>query len=143
MHSFKQEWVLLHDNIEKYERFSLLIKLVAIVVYVFSLIYSLTGWIAMIAVAMLWLQDGIWKTFQKRLEARILFIEKQIAAGADDDSENNREVEAFQFYSQWEDKRQGVVGLVKEYISSSLKPTVAYPYILLLFLIPSIQHYAG
>ena len=142
MHSFKQEWVILHGNIEKYERFSLLIKLVAILVYVIAFSYSLAVWVSLMGIFILWLQDGIWKTFQKRLEERILFIEKEIANGADDQNDK-RQSEAFQFYSQWENKRQGVVGLVKEYLSNSFKPTVAYPYLLLVFLIPTLQYYAG
>ena len=127
---FKDEWTELHAYIEKYERFSLLVKLTAVLVSVLSIGFSISVWIAILFILVLWLQDGIWKTFQKRLETRIFYVEKQI-------KEQPEDIEgAFQYYSQWENKRQGVVGLVKEYVLNSLKPTVAFPYIALVVITP-------
>jgi hypothetical protein len=124
MSSFKNEWAILHNDIERYERFSLIIKLFSVFVSIIAIAHSVTWWIAITLILVLWLQDAIWKTFQKRTETRVLFIEEKIKHSAD-------EAEAFQFYSEWENNRQGMVGLVKEYISSALKPTIAFPYVVL------------
>jgi hypothetical protein len=139
----QKEWVLLHTNIEQYERYSLLVKLVAIFASLMMVIYSVNILTASLFLLILWLQDGIWKTFQKRLEKRILFIENKIEKTPNAKSnESSEEVTgAFQYYSQWENDRQGVVGLLKEYLMSSLKPTVAYPYVCLVGLIPIIYYF--
>jgi len=125
MNKFEQEWSILHNDIEKYERLSLKIKLFTVLICVLCVAYNIDVVFSMILISILWLQEGIWKTFQKRMELRIIFIEQQL---------KNETEKAFQFYSQWEDNRAGIVGLVKEYIINSLKPTVAYPYVLLGFL---------
>lgn len=134
MNNFKNEWAILHGDIEKYERFSLIIKLFSVLISGLCAAYYVAAWFSVVLIFVLWLQDGIWKTFQKRMEARILFIEKALRTYEDENSE------AFQFYSQWEDNRKGVIGLVKEYLSNSAKPTVAYPYVILV-LLQLIYHY--
>lgn len=126
---FHNEWMILHGDIEKYEKFSLVIKLVSVLASVFSMAFIANGWIAVAVILVLWLQDGIWKTFQKRLETRVVFIEQKLKNKPDEDNM------AFQLYSQWGEKRQGVVGLVKEYLLNSIKPTVAYPYAVLVLLV--------
>lgn len=137
MNDLKKEWAILHGDIEKYERFSLVIKLCSVLVSVLCIAYLFYIWLSVAFILVLWLQDGIWKTFQKRMEARILFIENKLKDNADDNSE------AFQFYSQWENTRQGIVGLVKEYLSNSVKPTVAYPYVILISLVLSFYLLVG
>ncbi len=131
------EWVILHGDIEKYERFSLVIKLVSVLISVFSMAFIANGWIAVAVILVLWLQDGIWKTFQKRLGTRIIFIEQKLK------NESVEDGMAFQLYSQWGDKRQGAVGLVKEYLLNSIKPTVAYPYAFLVLLVLIYYQSAG
>ncbi len=126
---FQNEWMVLHGDIEKYEKFSLVIKLVSMLASLFSIAFIADGWFAASVILVLWLQSGIWKTFQNRLEARIIFIEQQLK------NERYENHMAFQLYSEWEDKRQGVIGLVKEYALNSIKPTVAYPYAVLVFLV--------
>lgn len=128
MNKFQQEWSILHKDIEKYERLSLKIKLFTVLICVLCVAYSINVIFSIILIAILWLQEGIWKTFQKRMELRIVFIEQQLNKETDENDS------AFQFYSQWDENRAGVVGLVKEYIKNSLKPTVAYPYVFLGFL---------
>lgn len=129
MNDLQKEWAILHTDIEKYERFSLLIKLVSVLVSVIGVMYFANGLLTTLFIFILWLQDAIWKTFQKRLENRILLIEQALH------DEKGTKDSAFQFYSQWQDNRLGVVGLVKEYLSNAAKPTVAYPYILLVTII--------
>jgi len=124
MNSYQHEWAILHGNIESYEKFSLIIKLFCVSVSVFLIAYDINAWFAVVLVSVLWLQDGIWKTFQKRLEDRIKLIEQKMQLKPDDDDV------AFQLYSQWENNRTGLSEMIKEYYSSAIKPTVAYPYII-------------
>jgi len=126
---FHDEWMILHGDIEKYEKFSLIIKLVSVLVSVFSMAFIANEWIVVAVILVLWLQNGIWKTFQGRLETRVVFIEKKLKNESDGDHM------AFQLYSQWGDKRQGSVALVKEYLLNSTRPTVAYPYAILVLLV--------
>ena len=128
MNEFQSEWAIIHGDIEKYERFSLVIKLFSVLVSVLSIAYISDWWLAIGLILVLWLQDGIWKTFQKRMETRIVFIEQQLQDTADEGSM------AFQLYSQWEANRRGVAGLIKEYLLNAAKPTVAYPYVVLILL---------
>ncbi len=124
MNSYQHEWAILHGNIESYEKFSLIIKLFCVFLSVFLIAYDINTWFAVVLVSILWLQDSIWKTFQKRLEDRIKLIEQKMQLSADDDGV------AFQLYSQWYNRRSGLFEMFKEYFSSAIKPTVAYPYIL-------------
>lgn len=128
MNEFQNEWAIIHGDIEKYEIFSLIIKLFSVLVSVLSIAYIPDMKLGLSLILVLWLQDGIWKTFQKRLNTRIVFIEKQLQDKPDENSI------AFQLYSQWEDSRQGVTGLIQEYLLSAAKPTVAYPYVILVLL---------
>ena len=128
MNDYQNEWAILHGDIERYERFSLLIKLVSVVLCVALVVLKTDLYFSVIIILVLWLQDGIWKTFQQRLQVRILFVEQQMK-----EAENTNE--SFQLYTQWEGKRRGMVGLVKEYVLSSLKPTIAYPYVVLVLLV--------
>ena len=129
MNKLQNEWNILHQDIEKYARFSLLIKLFSVLICLFAFAYDLSAWLTIFFILILWLQNGIWQTFQARLEKRILFIEQQLQ------NITNSDDMAFQLYSQFQEQRLGAVGLVKEYCISSLKPTVAYPFVLLVIII--------
>ena len=135
MNDFQNEWAILHGNIEMYERFSLIIKLFSVLVSVLCIAYLVNAWFSVALIFVLWLQDGIWKTFQKRMETRIVYIERQLAQSQELKNEVDESSAAFQFYSQWEEQRQGAVGLIKEYLSNAAKPTVAYPYAILISLV--------
>jgi len=126
MNDFQNEWIIIHSNIEKYESFSLIIKLFSIFTCTLSIASSINPFVTILIILVLWLQDGIWKTFQHRLESRILIIEDNI--------ENKVNNNSFQLYSEWQKNRSSAVKLIKEYILNSLKPTVAYPYIILIAL---------
>jgi len=124
----QNEWAIIHNDIEKYERYSLGIKLIAVLASLLSMAYSIGEIFSVSFILILWLQDGIWKTFQRRMEAHIIFIEENLS---NKDTDNDQ---AFQLYSQWNIKRQRVVDLIKEYLLNALRPTVAYPYALLVVL---------
>lgn len=128
MSNFQQEWGILHADIEKYERYSLLIKLTAVLSCVLCEVFAIALWFTIPIVLLLWLQEGIWKTFQGRLGRRIEYVERGM-------KDKIKEDDSFQLYTQWQTQRTGIKGLVSEYIVSSLKPTVAFLYIALIILV--------
>ncbi len=119
-----QEWTALHHDHERHDRYGLLIKLTAVLVCLISLGLAMSLWLALLFVLVLWLQEGIWRTVQARTGERLLAIEKMLSDSGDQP--------AMQFYSDWEASRPGVLGLVKEYLLNAVRPTVAYPYVILL-----------
>ncbi len=123
----KTEWCLLQNQFDSYEKHSLYIKLLSVIVLVAA---ELTGVITLFIVMLLmalWLQDAIWKTFQSRIETRLLQVEKYIV-------ENNEE-HAFQFNSDYQRVRLNGLSLVNEYALQSIRPTVAFPHIVLILII--------
>ncbi|MDX2367273.1 MAG: hypothetical protein QNK36_02520 [Colwellia sp.] len=120
-----KEWQSLHNSHERYEQNTLIIKLFSVAITLFSLAFYQESMVIILILAILWLQEGIWKTYQARTCHRIELIEQALP-------ENN--LEAFQFYRQWTENRPSSAGLVIEYLKSSLKPTVLYPYIPLIFI---------
>jgi len=127
MIDLQNEWAIIHRDIESYARFSLLIKLVSILICTLAIVFSIKTFSSIFIILVLWLQDGIWKTFQQRLENRILLIESNI--------QNKRDDNPFQLYSEWKNKRLKNILLIKEYCFNSLKPTIAYPYAVLISLL--------
>ena len=122
--TFLREWLALHNSYEKFETLALVIKLVAVLVCLAGFIFNLSSLILAMLILVLWLQDAIWKTFQGRTEQRLLVLEKA-------NSENDQTV-SLNFYSHWEVSRPGIIVLVREYLSNAVRPTIAYPYIILL-----------
>ncbi|MEP6969097.1 MAG: hypothetical protein ABJA49_01565, partial [Betaproteobacteria bacterium] len=81
----------------------------------------------------LWLQDAIFKTFQARLVARLLDLERHLAQG------NATSGQAFQLHTIWQAGRKNLAGLLGEYLRSAMRPTVAFPYLVLLLVAMTIQ----
>lgn len=117
-----KEWVALQNNYEQYEKIAVYIKLTSVILFFIGLVMSLDGILSGLIILVLWLQEGIWKTYQSRIGDRILMIEGAIKHGG------HSEEAAFQLHSIWRNCRPGIVGLVREYLTNSIRPTVAYPY---------------
>lgn len=113
------EWVALQQDHERYEASALLVKLVAVVLSTLGIALSWPALAAILPLPVLWLQEGILRTSQSRLGARLLRIE----SGTSD---------AFRLHIEWQAGRPGVVALVAEYVRNALRPTVAFPYAALL-----------
>lgn len=118
---------MLQPLYERYEFGALTIKLTAVVLMFTGVVVELHAAWLLLLIAVLWLQEGIFKTFQARLGARLLVIEQGIEAGAAD--------AAFALHRPWQARRPGMFGLVREYLASALRPTVAFPYLVLLVLV--------
>jgi hypothetical protein len=125
------EWMLLQNQYDSYEKYSLVIKLLAMVVFYFAHISEKIGWIVLLLLAVFWLQDAIWKTFQSRIELRLLALEEALSGR---DADSNDEFIAFQFNRNFLAKRPSQFGLIKEYFLQALRPTVAFPYVVLIVL---------
>ncbi|MFQ3234960.1 MAG: hypothetical protein ACI9C4_000513 [Paraglaciecola sp.] len=124
------EWTTLQTQFDSYEKYSLVIKLLSIVLCC-TLVFALdTGVWPLLVVAILWLQDGIWKTFQNRIAKRLEAVEQALQDSTLATKEHLSHI-GMQFNLAWNQSRPGTVGLVGEYIKQSLKPTVAYPHIVL------------
>lgn len=120
------EWLALHNSYEQAERFSLLIKLTAVLLTAGLSLHGAHIYLTCLLVSTLWLQDAIWKTFQSRTEQRLLIIEKTAAT-----DENATPA----FYSEWQENRPSIAKLIIAYISNAFRPTIAYPYPVLIALV--------
>ena len=156
MNSLQSEWSILHADIERYARYSLAIKLFSVFISVVAVSFLVYEWFSIAVILVLWLQDGIWVTFQNRIETRVLMVERQIQTVPDLNSDSDRDkafsekqsidttgkTSAFQLYSQWQEKRLGTGGTILEYVKNSLRPTVAYPYVVIVVLMLIVFQYA-
>lgn len=132
-HVLLEQWQTLHNSHEQYEQYALIIKLLAVIATLCIYISSLSILISLALIAVLWLQEGIWKTFQSRAADAIIGIEERLAIS--DSEQSNDSEQPFLLYKQWQANRPNAKALINEYIKNSLKPTVLYPYLPLLLLI--------
>ncbi|WP_438865033.1 hypothetical protein [Neptunicella sp.] len=132
MQELATEWRCLQQQYEDYEKMALWIKLLNVLITLVLLIFphALAIWL----VAVLYVQDAVVKTMQSRLGNRLLVVEQAINTSLEP-VVNNTERHAYQLHSQWRANRTGVVGLLAEYMRHCLKPTVAFPHVILLALL--------
>jgi len=130
--SLASEWSLLQNQFDSYEKHSLLIKLSSIGVLATAYFTNHLSVFVLLLLLILWLQDAIWKTFQARIDTRLLQLEDYLS---NEHTLENRDGIAFQFNSQYAQNRPGSFGLLKEYLGQSLRPTVAFPHIVLVTLL--------
>ena len=122
----QREWQALQTQFDSYEKWSLLIKLTHLITAALLIATQLIS-LPILAIGFgFWLQDGIWKTFQARIEHRLLQLEAHLA--------KKSQTVAFQFNREFSHRRGGTKQLLREYVGQSLKPTVAFPHALLLAL---------
>lgn len=122
------EWAILQHNHEQHERNSLLIKLASVVLVAASPALALSVPVGVVLLLVLWLQEAIFRTFQARLGERILRIEQLLREDA------AQSAVPCQLHSQWLASRPGLAGLLAEYAKNMLRPTVAFPYAVLVLL---------
>ena len=121
----QSEWSQLQAEYDSYEKQGLLIKLLAITVVALALIVGATSLALPVVLLIVWLQDAIWKTFQARIEKRLLKLESALANKSTD-------VAPYQYNNDFQASRASGGGLIAEYLSQALRPTVAYPHVALL-----------
>ncbi|MEJ6005027.1 hypothetical protein WG899_05680 [Paucibacter sp. AS339] len=129
MDGLRAEWLALQAHHEQYERAALGIKLLAVALC--ALAFS--HWAAVarglwLLIGLLWLQEAIFKTFQGRLGERLLRVEALLR------EPDAAPGQAMQLHSEWLAGRAGGLGLLREYLRSACRPTVAFPYPVLMAL---------
>jgi hypothetical protein len=130
----QSEWITLQNQFDSYEKCSLAIKLFSILICC-VLVFALNAGIwSLLVVAILWLQDGIWKTFQNRIGQRLEVVEQAIQETPHHVSDHTSQM-GMQFNLAWNQSRPGAIDLIGEYIKQALKPTVAYPHVVLIVLV--------
>lgn len=128
---FQTEWCLLQNQFDSYEKHSLYIKLLSVIILLMVEIFSSASIVILVILLTLWVQDAIWKTFQSRIESRLLQIEKFIAEGSHQ--------AVCQFNSEFMKVRLTGLSLMKEYARQAIRPTVAFPHIVLILIL--LAHY--
>ena len=123
------EWAALHRDSERCERSALWIKLAAVALSMVALSTGFDAVLAMLLLAVLWLQEAIVRTGQARLGWRLLRVEALLR------QPEPVAADACQLYSEWTAARPGTVQLLGEYLSHAWRPTVAFPYAALLALL--------
>ncbi|MBK4735295.1 hypothetical protein [Noviherbaspirillum pedocola] len=124
-----QEWTTLQNNHEAYERSSLLIKLFAIALLVACIAIELDAVTTGLLMLVMWIQEGIFRTSQSRIGERILRIESLLKQAAP------QTPIAYQLHSEWQASRPGFLGLLVEYGRSMVRPTVAFPHLVLILFV--------
>ncbi|MAZ71108.1 hypothetical protein [Porticoccus sp.] len=124
---YEAEWCLLQNQFESYEKHSLYIKLSSILMLFLSEIFSVSMTSTFLILLVLWLQDAIWKTFQSRIEPRLLKIEKNIR----EKTEGNE----FQFNKEYQLVETSSLSKILEYAKQAIRPTVAFPHIVLMIIL--------
>ena len=130
----QSEWITLQTQFDSYEKCSLGIKLFSILLCCILVFALDAGLWSLLVVTILWLQDGIWKTFQNRIGQRLEVVEQAIQDNPHHVQEHLLHM-GMQFNLAWSQSRPQAFGLISEYIKQSLKPTVAYPHVLLIALV--------
>lgn len=144
MLGFSAEWQILQNQYDSYEKCSLAIKLLSIVLFIICLAMNVDLFYLTVTLAILWLQDAIWKTFQSRIEERLYIVEEQLALAEQELSHEDQKItlQPFQFNREFFMNRKKGSSLLTEYLTQALRPTVAYPYVLLLPLTLCILFFA-
>ena len=124
---YEAEWCLLQNQFESYEKHSLYIKLSSILMLFLSEIFSVSMTSTFLILLVLWLQDAIWKTFQSRIEPRLLKIEKNIR----EKTEGNE----FQFNKEYQLVETSSLSKILEYSKQAIRPTLAFPHIVLMIIL--------
>ena len=124
------EWCLLQNQFDSYEKHALILKLASITVVLLALLSQTANVFIAGLLLLIWMQDAIWKTFQSRIEQRLLRIEASLAGT----SPERPGCLPYQFNSEYLKGRGNQVSLLVEYARQALRPTVAFPHVGLLML---------
>ncbi len=121
------EWCLLQNQFESYEKHSLYIKLSSIVLVLFAAVFNVSAILTSLLLVVLWVQDAIWKTFQSRIEPRLMKIESNIR--------EEGSAFGFQFNSDYQSTQTHGLSKILEYAKQAARPTIAFPYLALLVIL--------
>lgn len=130
--SLENEWSLLQNQFDGYEKYSLLIKLFSTSILSIAYFTHQLHLFVFFLLIVLWLQDGIWKTFQSRIETRLLQLEEYLSGETEPAELSGK---AYQYNRSYMKCRPSTLKLIQEYFQQSIRPTVAYPHAALCMLL--------
>lgn len=119
------EWIALQHSHEAHERNAVWLKLVAIFAWASGLVIGAEPDLLAAVLILIWILEAQLHTFKARIATRLLRIEAALRAAT-------HEAHAFQLHSEWLAGRPGTLGLLAEYGRCGSRPTVAFPYVVLL-----------
>lgn len=131
------EWKTLQNQYDSYEKFSLLIKLVCLSVVSYLYVQAFSACFIIFIIAVFWLQDAIWKTFQSRIEERLLSVENSIKYIFQ--NHEQEAIIAYQFNQSFLENRPSSSKLLLTYLKQALRPTIAFPYIVIILATISVN----
>lgn len=123
----KLEWQTLQREYDDYEKHALYIKISVLFILIFGVGLNIANEILLQIVIVTWVMEAIWKTYQARVECRLLRIEEWFI-------KEEHKLGVFQYNSEFKKGRGSLSGLLLEYLRSALRPTVAFPYPVLLLI---------
>lgn len=123
-HAILEEWKSQQHSYDRYEALSLGIKIFGVTLFIACTALGFKPVLILALICVIWLLEAIWKTFQSRTEDRLLVLEKAW--------QQNKFTEAMNFYSHWQAQRPQTSQLILAYAKNALRPTIAYPYVVLL-----------
>ena len=123
------EWSLLQNQFDSYEKYSLLIKLVGVLVLCATVLVGKPGLPVAGILLVLWILDAIWKTFQARIESRLLTLEALLADNEPCSTQRGR---AYQVNTAVLENRPRGIALLPDYLLQAARPTVAFAHVALL-----------
>lgn len=138
-----QEWQVLQNQFDSYEKYSLVIKLLNVGVFFGAYVTDKLSITLVAVMLVVWMQDAIWKTFQARIDSRLqhveLGLERIVASGTESSQQEPQStptpVMAYQYNRAYAAQRPSHVGLLKEYLSNACRPTVAFPHCILVLIV--------
>ena len=124
-----QEWQLLQRDHERCESHALWLKIAAVVLCFISLAVVIDLLLVGLLIAILWVQEAIVRTAQDRLAKRLLDLEEAQRQAP------GRQMVPFQLHSSWRANRGSALTLLAEYAVNAMRPTVVFPYAVLLLIL--------
>ena len=125
--TWHQEWLLLQQQSEAQETQALHIKLATLALAALAYFTEEPAFAVLLS-AFGWGLEIIIRTQQQRLVQRLLHIEAALRGPA--------EGLPMQLHSNWQRQRGGLPSLLREYVAQLPRPSVLYPYLPLLLLLP-------
>lgn len=131
--AFGREWHTLQNNYEHYEKMALAVKLLAVALCFVTFAVPVDVLLSCAVLIVLWVQEALLRTSQARLGTRLLRVEASLRQP--DSPPGAHGTGAYALHLDWQASRPGTVSLLTEYLSHAQRPTVAFPYVVLLLLL--------
>lgn len=99
------------------------------------MLISRGGLVLASVLSILWFQEAIWKTFQSRISDRLLKVEHALRGTSGQQPNSDQDIPPCQLNAEWLAKRPHFTSLLGEYLAQAIRPTVAFPHVLLIIVV--------